>query len=104
MHEVAVNVPQRAHLPAQSEYAEMGVVAMLVSLACSTKNVILDPPTLTYFQSATRTLAKQLVQLRGQKDQLYAARARIAGVGNQAAAAATTVKQSTPRREIFATQ
>ncbi|CAM9481615.1 unnamed protein product [Hapterophycus canaliculatus] len=41
-------------------------------------------------EGATRTLAKQLVQLRGQKDQLYAARARIAGVGNAAASAATT--------------
>lgn len=41
-------------------------------------------------QGATRTLAKQLVQLRGQKDQLYSARARIAGVGNAAASAATT--------------
>lgn len=41
-------------------------------------------------QGATRTLAKQLVQLRAQKDQLYSARARIAGVGNAAASAATT--------------
>lgn len=41
-------------------------------------------------QGAVRTLAKQLVQLRAQKDQLYAARARIAGVGNAAASAATT--------------
>lgn len=43
----------------------------------------------TYPQSAVRTLAKQLVTLRKQKDQLYGARAKIAGVGNVASAAAT---------------
>ncbi|CAN0274182.1 unnamed protein product, partial [Ectocarpus fasciculatus] len=41
-------------------------------------------------QGATRTLAKQLVQLRAQKDQLYTARARLAGVGNAATSAATS--------------
>ncbi|CBN76954.1 similar to chromatin modifying protein 2B [Ectocarpus siliculosus] len=41
-------------------------------------------------QGATRTLAKQLVQLRAQKDQLYSARAKLAGVGNAATTAATS--------------
>ena len=41
------------------------------------------------YQAATRTLAKQLVTLRGQKDQLYTARARISGVGHAASSAAT---------------
>ncbi|CAN0565265.1 unnamed protein product, partial [Laminaria digitata] len=40
-------------------------------------------------KAATRTLAKQLVTLRGQKDQVYTARARIAGVGHAASSAAT---------------
>ncbi|CAN0132884.1 unnamed protein product, partial [Ectocarpus sp. 13 AM-2016] len=41
-------------------------------------------------QGATRTLAKQLVQLRAQKEQLYSARAKLAGVGNAATTAATS--------------
>ncbi|CAN0124235.1 unnamed protein product [Ascophyllum nodosum] len=40
-------------------------------------------------QAATRTLAKQLVTLRGQKDRLLSARARITGVGYAASSAAT---------------
>ncbi|CAM9496093.1 unnamed protein product [Ectocarpus sp. 12 AP-2014] len=41
-------------------------------------------------QGATRTLAKQLVQLRAQKEKLYSARAKLAGVGNAATTAATS--------------
>ncbi|CAM9773930.1 unnamed protein product [Ectocarpus fasciculatus] len=47
-------------------------------------------------QGATRTLAKQLVQLRAQKDQLYTARARLAGVGNAATSAATSAALQNP--------
>lgn len=40
-------------------------------------------------QGATRTLAKQLVALRSQKERLMTARARITGVGYAASSAAT---------------